>query len=130
MTTKSAPHHPLDPLTIQEISKVRAILSSYEPFASSFPAIQFHSLSPDKNQVLAWKKGDPFPPRKAFVIALLNGKSHRVTVDVDSSQVTEHNIHTGSGYPTLSIDDMSTALRVTLSDAEFNQSVTNRSCLI
>ncbi|KAK1558446.1 hypothetical protein Q3G72_002400 [Acer saccharum] len=125
----SVPHHPLDSLTIQEINKVRSILSSYKPFASSFSAIQFHSLSldePDKNLVLAWKKGNPFPPRKAFVIALLNGKSHRVTVDIDSSQVTEHNIHTGSGYPTLSSDDLSTALQVTLSDAEFNQSVTNR----
>ncbi|KAK3041049.1 hypothetical protein RJ639_026846 [Escallonia herrerae] len=40
------PLHPLDPLTIQEINKVRAILSNYEPFSLSFPSI--HSLSLDE----------------------------------------------------------------------------------
>ncbi|KAH7549557.1 hypothetical protein ACOSP7_025596 [Xanthoceras sorbifolium] len=123
----STPCHPLDPLTIQEINKIRDILSLYAPFASSFPAI--HSLSldePDKNQVLAWKKGDPLPPRKAFVVAVSNNKSHTLTVDLDSGQVTEDTVHTGSGYPTLSLDDILAAVQVTLADADFNESVINR----
>lgn len=120
-------HHPLDPLTIKEINKVRTILSSYSPFSSSFPTV--HSLTleePDKSQVLGWKKGDPFPPRKACVIALLDGQSHVVSIDLDLSQVANHAIHTGSGYPGLIVEDSNLAMSVALSNAEFNKSVLER----
>ncbi|TYI34627.1 hypothetical protein ES332_A03G021500v1 [Gossypium tomentosum] len=54
-----APHHPLDPLTVQEINKVQTILSSYEPFSFTFPTIHTVLLDePDKVQVLKWRKGD------------------------------------------------------------------------
>ncbi|KAG6669612.1 hypothetical protein CIPAW_01G256300 [Carya illinoinensis] len=71
------PHHPLDPLTIQELKKVRSILSSHELFASS--SYSLHSIDleePEKPLVLKWKKGDPLLPRKASVVARVRGKSH------------------------------------------------------
>lgn len=121
------PHHPLDPLTIQEINKVRTILSSYEPFLSPFPAV--HSLSldePDKNRVLGWKEGDPLPPRRALVIALLNGQSHVLSVDLELGRVITHEIYSGSGYPMVSMDDVVSALQVALSNEELNKSATIR----
>ncbi|EEF50984.1 Amine oxidase [copper-containing] precursor, putative [Ricinus communis] len=121
------PHHPLDPLTVQEINKVKAILSSYQPFWYAFPAI--HSLSldePDKSLVLEWKEGDPFPPRKALVIALFNGQSHVLAVDLDLCQVMNHEINPYSGYPMLSSEDTSAAIQVALSYQELNQSVMAR----
>lgn len=127
-TKTSAPQHPLDPLTIQEINQVRAILSYYEPFASSFPAIYSLSLDePDKDQVLSWRKGDPLPPRKALVIALLNARTHILTVDLELGRVISDIVNSGSGYPTLSIqDDISTAVQVALANAEFNKSLIQR----
>ncbi|KAJ0105897.1 hypothetical protein Patl1_18613 [Pistacia atlantica] len=119
--------HPLDPLSVKEINKVRTILSSHAHFASSFPTI--HSLvldEPNKTQVLAWNKGDPLPPRKAFAIVLLNGQSHMLTVDLNLGQVISHAINSGSGYPALTMDDISAALKVTLADAEFNKSIISR----
>ncbi|KAK2979680.1 hypothetical protein RJ640_027260 [Escallonia rubra] len=121
------PLHPLDPLTVNEINKVRAILSNYEPFSLSFPSI--HSLSlddPVKTQVLDWRKGDPLPPRKASVIGLLNGDTHVLVVDLGLGQVTAHATNPGSGYPTLSMDDISVATQVTLSSLEFNKSIMAR----
>ncbi|KAJ4846536.1 hypothetical protein Tsubulata_013537 [Turnera subulata] len=121
------PHHPLDPLTIQEINRVRTILSSYGPFLPSLPSI--HSLSldePDKEEVLGWKEGDPLPHRKAQVIALLNGQSHILSVDLDKGRVTAHEIHHGSGYPTLSRNDLEVAVQVALSYKELNESVIER----
>ncbi|XP_031266995.1 primary amine oxidase-like [Pistacia vera] len=123
----STPLHPLDPLSVKEINKVRTILSSYAHFASSFPTI--HSLvldEPNKTQVLAWNKGDPLPPRRAFGIVLLNGQSHMLTVDLNLGQVINHAINSGSGYPALTMDDISSALKVTLADAEFNKSIISR----
>ncbi|KAK8607780.1 hypothetical protein V6N13_046387 [Hibiscus sabdariffa] len=121
------PHHPLDPLTAQEINSVRSILSSYEPFASTFPII--HSLTldePDKLEVLRWRKGGRFPPRKASVLAMLNGESHVLTVDLDSSRVTSHAVNPRSGYPMLSVEDILAASKVPFSNAEFNKSIAAR----
>ncbi|KAF2313151.1 hypothetical protein GH714_009514 [Hevea brasiliensis] len=125
--TGETPHHPLDPLTIQEINKVRTILSSYEPFLSCFPPIHYLSLGePDKHRVLWWKQGDPLPPRKALVIVLLNGQSHVLTVDLELGQVTSHEINPWSGYPMVSMDDLSAAIQVALSHQELNQSAIAR----
>ncbi|KAF8379293.1 hypothetical protein HHK36_028726 [Tetracentron sinense] len=121
------PHHPLDPLTIQEINLVRTILSSYPPFKSSFPAI--HSISlhePHKSLVLNWKKSDTLPSRKASVIALLNAQSHVLLVDLGLNQVTSHVMNSASGYPMLAFDDISAAIQVPLSNMEFNKTVTAR----
>ncbi|XP_042486126.1 primary amine oxidase-like [Macadamia integrifolia] len=124
--TKS-PLHPLDPLTLQEFNKVRTILSSYKPFISSFPAIHSVSLDePDKSIVLNWKKGDPLPPRKAFVIAYLEAQSHLLTLDLESSEITNHEIKHGSGYPALTFEDMASATKAPLKNPEFIEIITGR----
>ncbi|XVE57742.1 hypothetical protein DITRI_Ditri04bG0114100 [Diplodiscus trichospermus] len=121
------PHHPLDPLTVQEINRVRAILSSYEPFSSTFPTINTLLLDePDKLQVLEWKKGDPLLPRQATVLALLNGQSHVLSVDLDSNSVTSHAINPSSGYPMLSMNDILGASQLPFYNAEFNKSMAAR----
>lgn len=121
------PKHPLDPLTIKEINRVRTILSTYPPFFSSSPPI--HSLAldePDKSQVLTWKKGHPLPPRKAAVIALMGSKSYILTVDLDLGRVTNHTINPTSGYPLVTMDEVLAAAQVPLSYAEFNKSIIAR----
>ncbi|XP_010276880.1 PREDICTED: primary amine oxidase-like [Nelumbo nucifera] len=124
-----SPHHPLDPLTFQEINLVRAILSSYPPFASSSPSPSIHYVAldePDKSIVLRWKKGDPLPPRKATVVALLNGQSHILTVCLESNQVAGHVTNPASGYPSLTVDDMAGVLNVTLANREVGRIITAR----
>ncbi|KAJ8767602.1 hypothetical protein K2173_018160 [Erythroxylum novogranatense] len=124
---KDNPSHPLDPLTVQEINKVRTVLSSYEPFLSNFPALHSVSLDePDKDKVLSWGKGHPLFPRKAFVIALLNGQSHVLSVDLDLGRVANHIINPTSGYPMVSMTDLSTAVRVALSHQQLNISAARR----
>ncbi|KAF8380449.1 hypothetical protein HHK36_027936 [Tetracentron sinense] len=121
------PHHPLDPLTIQEINKVRTIVSSYPPFKSS--SFTVHSLTleePEKPLVLSWKKGDPLFPRKASVTALVKGQSHVLTVDLGSNQVSRHDIGSDSGYPMMTIEDMTTATWAPLANASFNHTILNR----
>ncbi|KAJ4840994.1 hypothetical protein Tsubulata_048308, partial [Turnera subulata] len=117
------------PLTIQEINRVRTILilSSYEPFLPSLPPIHTLSLDePDKEEVLGWKEGDPLPLRKAQVIALWNGQSHILSIDLAKGRVTAHEIHHGSGYPTVSMNDLTVAIQVALSYKESNDSVVQK----
>eukprot|EP00262_Sarcandra_glabra_P007199 TRINITY_DN1983_c0_g1_i1.p1 TRINITY_DN1983_c0_g1~~TRINITY_DN1983_c0_g1_i1.p1 ORF type:complete len:726 (-),score=47.62 TRINITY_DN1983_c0_g1_i1:258-2435(-) len=123
------PQHPLDPLTLQEINNARTILLAYAPLTSSAPSFTIHSLvleEPEKPTVQKWRKGDPLPPRKASVIALSNGRSHILSVDLASSQITRHEISTSSGFPTMTIEDMTAATWAPLADPEFNRTVQNR----
>ncbi|KAL5728110.1 primary-amine oxidase [Ranunculus cassubicifolius] len=121
------PSHPLDPLTIQEIHITRSILSSYPPFTSS--SFTIHTLvleEPEKQEVLKWKKGDPLLPRQAAVVVLLKGKSHVLTIDLGSGQVIRDIIGPSSGYPVMTIEDMSSATWAPLADATFNRTIIDR----
>ncbi|KAI4351618.1 hypothetical protein L6164_005962 [Bauhinia variegata] len=120
------PHHPLDPLTIQEVHEVRAILSAHPLFRFTYSLNSLVLEEPDKNLVRAWKKGDPLLPRKASVIARVNGVAHVLTVDLTSNQVTHQETALFSGYPTLTDEDMVGALEAALTNAEFNRTITER----
>lgn len=122
------PHHPLDPLTIQEFNKVRSILSTHSLFKSS-SSYTLNSIvleEPDKELVLKWKKGHPLLPRKASVIVHVKGVTHTLTVDLSTSEVTGLETRSVSGYPTMTIEEMVGVLDVPLKSTEFNQTITQR----
>lgn len=122
------PCHPLDPLTVSEISRVKAILSSHALFESPGPH-SLHSVEleePEKSRVLEWKRGDLLPPRKASVVARVRGASHVLTVDLATSEVTVHRIGPHSGYPTMTVEDMTTATVAPLASVEFNRTIVDR----
>ncbi|KAJ8767616.1 hypothetical protein K2173_018174 [Erythroxylum novogranatense] len=121
------PQHPLDPLTVQEINKVRKIIKSYHLFKSAPLAI--HSLvleEPDKTLVLRWQKGDPLLPRKAAVVARVKGHSHVLTVDISTGEITIQATGPLSGYPTMTMEDMTSAPWAPLSNLDFNRTIIER----
>lgn len=125
--TSDTPHHPLDPLTIQEINKVRTILSSHSLFKSSPYSLHTIVLAePEKSLVLEWKTGDTLLPRKASVIARVNGTSHVLTVDLKTSEVNLHDRGPITGYPMMTIEDMTTATWAPLASAKFNRTIIER----
>ncbi|XP_015886446.3 amine oxidase [copper-containing] gamma 2 [Ziziphus jujuba] len=122
------PHHPLDPLTVQEINKIRTILSSHALFKNS-ATYALHSVEleePDKALVLKWKRGDKLLPRKASVIARVNGVSHVLTVDLTTSELTVVQTGYDSGYPMMTIEDMTSAIWAPLASYEFNRTIIQR----
>ncbi|MBA0796690.1 hypothetical protein Gohar_007437, partial [Gossypium harknessii] len=124
----AVPRHPLDPLTIQEFNKVRKILSSHALFKSS-NNYALHSVvleEPNKELVLKWKKGQPLFPRIASVIARANGVSHVLTVNLETDEVTVLNTAPPTGYPTMTIEDMTSATSAPLSNAKFNRTIIER----
>ncbi|MCL7039533.1 hypothetical protein MKW94_007247 [Papaver nudicaule] len=123
------PHHPLDPLTIQEMNRAKSILLSHPPFTTS-SSFTIHSLvleEPEKALVLKWRKGDKLLPRKASIIALLHGQIHLLIIDLESNKVINHELReTKTGYPTMTIEDMNSAPWAPLSDANFNRTIVSR----
>ncbi|CAN8245280.1 unnamed protein product [Cochlearia groenlandica] len=122
------PRHPLDPLTVQEIERVRTILLGHNPgFGSGSATIHVMALDePDKTRVVKWKKGDRLLSRRAEVVALSGGKSHVITVDLDSGRVVSDLVNRVSGYPVLTMDDLTIASQVAMNNVEFNRSIEAR----
>ncbi|KAG8374786.1 hypothetical protein BUALT_Bualt10G0031900 [Buddleja alternifolia] len=123
--TADVPHHPLDPLTIQEMNKVQKVIKSF--FENSVYSV--HSLvleDPDKEVVVEWEKGDPLPPRKASVMARAAGKNYLLTIDVESGELREHDTSNITGFPLVTLEDMQKVMSAPFASAHFNRSIAER----
>lgn len=123
--TSDVPHHPLDPLTVQEMNRVhKAIKSLYDGKVYSV-----HSLvleEPDKEVVRRWRKGEALPRREASVIARAAGRNYIMTVDVESGEVTQHDASHISGFPLVTLEDMQSVIYAPFSNADFNRTILAR----
>lgn len=126
--SSDVPRHPLDPLTISELNKVRKIIRAYSLFRNEKYAL--HSVvleEPEKELVLTWRKGDPLLHRKASVVARVGGVGHVITVDLETSRVITHDeMGHFSGYPTMTIEDMTSSTWAPLANSEFNRTILER----
>ncbi|XP_041994887.1 primary amine oxidase-like [Salvia splendens] len=123
----AVPHHPLDPLTVTEIHRVKHIIQNHHFFTNK--AYALHSVvleEPEKQAVLRWRKGNPLPPRKAAVVARAGGETLVLTADVGSGEVVRHEAGRASGYPTMTVEDMTSATWAPLASADFNRTVVAR----
>uniref|UniRef100_M0ZXD9 Amine oxidase n=1 Tax=Solanum tuberosum TaxID=4113 RepID=M0ZXD9_SOLTU len=121
------PNHPLDPLTIGEIQKVKKIVNSIAEFR--IKGCVLHSVvleESEKEVVLNWRKGHRLPPRKAAVVARALGVVHVLSVDIETGRVTRRETGSYSGYPILTIEDMITATSAPLASSDFNRSIIQR----
>ncbi|VFR02226.1 unnamed protein product [Cuscuta campestris] len=122
-----APRHPLDPLTVRELNRVRDAVRSYGPFRTAPYALHYVTLEElEKRAVLGWIPGGPLPPRRASVVARAGGVVHELTVDVGTGEVTRHETGRHFGSPMLTIEDMVAAVAAPLASAAFNRTVVQR----
>ncbi|CAN6168519.1 unnamed protein product [Urochloa humidicola] len=137
--------HPLDPLTPAEITAVRAAVLAC-PLVPARP-ITFHYVGldePDKPDVLAYAYGGGTPrrrrrllrrplPRRALVIARAGGQSHELHVEVTrngststAAAVLSHAVHSGAGFPTLTLEEQFAAVALPPAYPPFVDSVRRR----
>lgn len=60
------------------------------------------------------------------MVARVNGNSNVLTVDLSTGQVTVCETGSPSGYPTMTIEDMTTATLAPLANADFNRTIIQR----
>ncbi|KAL8166540.1 hypothetical protein V2J09_008039 [Rumex salicifolius] len=126
--SSDTPRHPLDPLTVRELNRVREILSSHALIKAKGQHA-LHSVvleEPPKKVVRKWRDGDRLPPRKASVVARVDGESHVLTVELETGRVVKRGSGPVSGYPVMTIDDMTWSTWAPFSSAKFNRSVVSR----
>lgn len=118
------PRHPLDPLTVREVNRVRELLRAHPLFASAPSSLFVHSLEldePEKSVVKSWRKGaNPLPPRCTVVIIRFRGES-RVLGEGNGVVTPLHVL--ASGYPMMSMDEQTSLSFALFKDAAFNASI-------
>ncbi|XP_014490689.1 primary amine oxidase [Vigna radiata var. radiata] len=119
--------HPFDPLTKQEITLIQTIILNKYPTKRNH--VKFHYVGlddPDKATVLKWVSTGAPTTRNAFVIAIINSQVHELTINLRSSRLLSDNIHTGNGFPTLTVDEQSDALQLPFKHRPFVESIKKR----
>ena len=121
--------HPLDSLTPTELLQVRAIVNKYYP--SSKYKLTFHYVGleePDKPVMLSWlsKPTSKTPPRRAFVISLINKQSHTIVVDLSKRSIISDKVYNGTGYPILTIEEQNAAIDLAVKHEPFLASLKKR----
>ncbi|KAL0457200.1 UNVERIFIED_CONTAM: Primary amine oxidase [Sesamum latifolium] len=124
-------YHPLDPLTPSELIQVQTIVKNH--FSSPYHNVSFHYVGldePDKSIILLWQSNlgqlDHTPPRRAFVIARFDQKSHELIVDLSTNSVVLDRVYDGHGYPIQNYGEEIAASELAYSYAPFIASIMRR----
>ncbi|KAI4328585.1 hypothetical protein L6164_020925 [Bauhinia variegata] len=122
--------HPLDPLTEEEITLVRNIVLNKYTNTSHTHSFHYVGLDdPDKAIVLKWESSQPNTmdiPRQAFVIARVDGVIHELLIDLKLQHILSDNVHTGNGFPTLTVAEQTQAIALPLKYTPFIESINKR----
>ena len=116
--------HPLDPLTPDELTRLRGILAASERFSSNVSFAWIELREPPKTVV---SSRGPVPPRIASIAAIDYGehKSFSVLVDLGSGRISELSEIT-SGQPALISRDNEIAQATINADPRVKEALTKR----
>lgn len=127
--------HPLDPLTISEIDRVRSIIE--QSHSHAFPSLTFHYVDleePNKKDVLKWlsssktskQSSAPSLRRKASVVIRVQGQTHQLIIDLEMNRTVSDHIYTGNGFPPLTFVELYQASKLPLDYPKFKESILKR----
>lgn len=123
--------HPLDPLSLSELTLLRSLISSSFPSSAYNFTVHYVGLDePDKDVLLLWLSNTgrrpPPPPRRALVLARVDGETHEVVVDLTRKRVVSERILDGYGYPILTFEEQTAANNLPLKYGPFIAAMKSR----
>ncbi len=117
-------NHPLDTLDASEITTTTAILRKEGHVDDKTLIASITLQEPQKANVLAWKKGDPFP-RKAKAVLRRNATTFEAVVDLVSRKVLSHKQIPGA-QPFVTLPEILSAIKVTTEDPRMQAGLRKR----
>lgn len=119
-----AAQHPLDALDASEISATMAVLRRAGHADDRALIASLTLQAPPKEQVLAWKAGDPLP-RKAKVVLRHDATTYESVVDLGSGQVLSHRAVPGV-QPMVTLPEILSAIELTTGDPRMREGLRKR----
>ncbi|MGF1481615.1 MAG: primary-amine oxidase [Cyanophyceae cyanobacterium] len=122
----SSPHHPLEPLTPEEITTAVRIIKSEKQLGETirFPTVTLKE--PDKKAVLSYQEGDEIE-REVFIIVLDNadGKTYEAIVSLTQETVTSWK-HIPGVQPSIMLDEFIECEAAVKASPEFQEAIKKR----
>src|SRR5258708_18452868 len=105
LTSSPSMHHPLEPLTAEELGAAVALVREKRQLGGHVRFVSVALHEPPKNVVLNFKEGDRVP-REAFIKLLDNndGAAYEAIVDLTANEVTSWN-HSPGVQPSVMLDE-------------------------
>jgi len=128
VSVKPLRQHPLDPLTNEEFLTVQTLVHNKYPTSKNKVAFHYIGLDdPDKDYIAIYER-HPIVVirRKSFVLAIINGQSHEIVIDIRLKTIDSDNVHKGYGFPILSVEEQGVAIELPLKYPAFIASVKKR----
>ncbi|KAK9671958.1 hypothetical protein RND81_12G066300 [Saponaria officinalis] len=122
--------HPLDPLTPNEINKIRAIIQ--KSHLKSLKNITYHFVDidePNKNVVLDFlslRKRIKSFHRQARVVIRGGGETHDLILDLGKNRIVSDRLYNGHGYPPLTFEELLQASLLSQKYPQFHESISRR----
>jgi primary-amine oxidase len=115
--------HPMDALSSGEVARAVELIgeAGHSDDSSRFPTITLRE--PAKQDVLAWKRGDPVP-RAAFVVMQHQARTYEIEIDLSADRIAS--IGEIEGEPGVIIDEWLAASRLTMADARWREAMARR----
>jgi primary-amine oxidase len=129
VSVKPLRQHPLDPLTKQEFQTVQTLVHNKYPTSKNRVAFHYIGLDdPDKDYIFKYEHSliPVVIRRKSFVVAIINGQSHEIVIDIRLKTIVSDNVHKGYGFPILSVEEQGLAIGLPLKYPAFIDSVKKR----
>jgi primary-amine oxidase len=120
----SAPSHPLDPLSQQELVSAVATLKSTRHVDDSTRFVFLSLREPDKSAVLKWKPGEP-AAREAFAIIKQGNQTFEAIIDVSKGKLESWRAIKGV-QPALLIDEIDKLNGILRADAGWDTAMRKR----
>ncbi|KAJ6771580.1 PRIMARY AMINE OXIDASE 1 [Salix koriyanagi] len=124
-------YHPLDPLSPNEIDRIRLIIQNSS--LGNLPNLTFHFVDleePEKRDVLKWlsssEQNKSTPPRRAKVVVRARRETRELIVDFATGTIISDRLYSGHGYPPLTFIELFRASKLPLKYPKFIESIMKR----
>ncbi len=126
LTKKTALHHPLEPLTAEELGAAVALVREKRQLSDKVRFVSITLHEPSKNVVLNYKNGDRVP-REAFIKLLDNtdGAAYEAIVNLTTDEVTSWK-HIPGVQPSIILDEFFETEQLLKNDPNFQAALAKR----
>ena len=121
----AAPQHPLDGLEADEIVRAAMILRQAGHTDDSTPILSLTLEPPAKSAVLAWSPGERIT-RAARATVRRDRINREIVIDLDTNKIASVEEVSGPGQPPLVLDEVFTAIGLTLGDETMQAGLAKR----